>query len=106
MPRGLHLDGPERLSVQSYELGPLHADAVRIRVEFAAIKHGTLFHMYSGHSPFAGKRFDPQSRLFVADPNATACSPGFAGNMVVGAVEALGSNVKDVKPGRESLYTA
>ena len=99
MPRGLHLDGPERLSVQTYEPGPLHADAVRIHVEFAAIKHGTLFHMYSGRSPFAGKRFDAKSRLFVEDPSKPACSPGFTGNMVVGVVDALGANVAGVKPG-------
>ncbi len=99
MPRGLHLDGPERLSIKTYEPGPMPADAVRIHVEFAAIKHGTLFHMYSGHSPFAGQRFDSQSRLFVADPNKAACSPGFAGNMVVGVVDQVGANVSGVKPG-------
>jgi threonine dehydrogenase-like Zn-dependent dehydrogenase len=103
MPRGLYVDQPQHVILAEYEDAPLREHEVRFRTEFAAIKHGTIFHLFSGESPFQDQRFDRDLRLFVKK-DAPDVQPGgmlgqFVGNMSVGTVEATGSAVDHVQPG-------
>ena len=103
MPRGLYVDQPEHVTLASYEEPALQANQVRIRSEFAAIKHGTIFHLFSGESPFQDQRFDRELRLFVKQ-DATDTRPGgllgqFVGNMAVGTITEIGSAVETFQPG-------
>ena len=93
MPQGLYVDAPEHTILKEYEETPLQDGQVRVQVEFAAIKHGTLFHLFSGKSPFQDRRFDPHLRMFVTAPGPQ--KPGglvdrFTGDMVVGRVVETG----------------
>ena len=47
MPRGLYVDQPHHVILADYEDEPLAADQIRFRSEFAAIKHGTIFHLFN-----------------------------------------------------------
>ena len=94
MPRGLYIDKPQSVALREYEDAPLLGDQVRIRTEFASIKHGTEFHLFSGQSPFGGRYFDPALRLFVGDGGAKSQDRAvgqFVGNMAVGIVSEVGS---------------
>ncbi len=103
MPRGLFVDQPQHVILADYADPDLKPDQLRIRSEFAAIKHGTIFHLFSGESPFQDQVFDRDLRLFVqkAGPDT---QPGglvgqFVGNMTVGRVEAVGDAVDNFQPG-------
>lgn len=98
MPRGLFVDAPQHAVLADYSDAPLQPGQVRFRTEFAAVKHGTMFHIFSGESPFQAQRFDPGLRLFVpTPPGAPNAAPGFVGqfigNMAVGTVTETGSDV-------------
>ncbi|MBX3052082.1 MAG: zinc-binding alcohol dehydrogenase [Caldilineaceae bacterium] len=104
MPRGLFVDAPQHAVLAEYTDGPLQPGQVRFRTEFAAVKHGTMFHIFSGESPFQEQRFDPALRLFVPAPaDAPNAAPGFVGqfigNMAVGAVTEVGADVAGFQPG-------
>ena len=79
------------------ELGP---QDVRVRVEFAAPKHGTEKHAITG-SPFDRKRWDPKLRMFLPkeEPQEPARSERAVGNMVVGTVVETGIEVRRWKTG-------
>lgn len=104
MPRGLFVDAPLHATLADYDDPPLQPGQARFRTEFAAVKHGTMFHIFSGESPFQEQRFDPALRLFVPTPpdapNAKAGFVGqFIGNMAVGEVVEVGAAVSDFQPG-------
>ncbi len=102
MPKGLCIDGPQSVALREYDDPPLAEDHLRIKTEFAAIKHGTEFHLFSGESPFGGRYFDPTLRLFVEDDRAKsqARTPGqFVGNMAVGVVSEVGAAVTRFRTG-------
>lgn len=103
MPRGLYVDRPHHVILADYADPALQPDQVRLRSHFAAIKHGTIFHLFSGESPFQDQVFDRNLRLFVKKTEVAARPGGlvgqFVGNMTVGAVEAVGGAVESVKPG-------
>ena len=101
MSRGLYIDGPENIGFLEYVGPQLRENQVRVQATFAAIKHGTEFHLFSGHSPFQTRRFDGESRLFV-DKDADSTEDvvrRFAGNMVVGEVIEVGTAVTKVSAG-------
>lgn len=80
------------------ELGP---SDVRVRVTFAAPKHGTEVHAITG-SAFQSKRWDSELRLFLPrDPGEAPPAPAERGigNMIVGIVAETGSAVTRFKPG-------
>lgn len=104
MPRGLFMETPERLYIAEYEEPVLKSNEVRIRSEFSAIKHGTDLFWLSGKTPFHKMDFDSKLRLFV---NKTAEDPSQArpfGNMTVGTVVEVGSEVTKFKVG-DKVYT-
>ncbi|HEY4385586.1 MAG TPA: hypothetical protein VGN34_14090, partial [Ktedonobacteraceae bacterium] len=100
--KGLYIDKPLHILIREDQESALGADQVRIQTEFAAIKHGTEFHLFSGQSPHEDRRFDMDLRLFV-QREKTEEGPApvgrYAGNMVVGRVIATGSAVTRFKTG-------
>ena len=79
MPKELVAIAPRQPVLSDYEDGPLPADSVRVRVEFGAPKRGTEMTMYYG---LRGAGF-----------------PQGLGNMCVGKVSEIGSEVEGVEIG-------
>lgn len=78
-----------------YELPDCGPTDVRVLVEFAAPKHGTESQIIGG-SAFDRKHWDPALRMFLPrdEPPSTAKPPERGiGNMIVGTVVAVGSQV-------------
>jgi threonine dehydrogenase-like Zn-dependent dehydrogenase len=106
MYRGLYVDKPQNVLIREEQEAPLQAHQVRIRTQFAAIKHGTEFHLFSGESPFQDRRFDADLRLFVQQEQseqAQAFAQHFVGNMVVGTVVEVGQSASTFPVGA-SVY--
>lgn len=102
MPRGLFVPQAEQIEFREYQDGVLQPNQVRIRTEFAAIKHGTLFHLFGGKSPFEHQRFDANLRLFVergADDGSGGLAGRYVGDMAVGRVDSIGDDVRRLQPG-------
>ena len=102
MPAGLYIDGRLSLGLKSYEEDALGPEAVRIRTHLAAIKHGTIFNLYSGESPFDAKYFDPELRLFrprTGEGRRNPLAETYVGTTVVGRVTEVGSAVRGFRPG-------
>ncbi|GHO83191.1 zinc-dependent alcohol dehydrogenase [Dictyobacter formicarum] len=101
--KGLYVDKPESVVVLEEQEADLQANQVRIQTEFAAIKHGTEFHLFSGKSPHAEQRFDADLRLFVPvseqERSQASGRRSSVGNMAVGCVIEIGKAVTKVKPG-------
>ena len=86
---------------RDFQLAELGTTSVRMRVTFAAPKHGTEMHSVTG-SAFADKRWDAELRMFLPrDPAALQPAPAerAMGNMVVGVVEAAGAGASKFKLG-------
>jgi len=101
MPLGLYVDKPQSILIQEYQEPDLQDNQVRIRTEFAAMKHGTDFHLFSGHSPFQDHHFDLHLRLFVkrTGPEPGGLAQQFVGNMAVGIITHIGRFVSTVQVG-------
>ena len=102
MPKGLCVDKPQSVALREYDDPPLADNQLRIKTEFASVKHGTDFHLFSGESPFGGRSFDPILRLFVEDDGAKsqgAAVGTFVGNMAVGVVSETGAAVTRFRTG-------
>jgi threonine dehydrogenase-like Zn-dependent dehydrogenase len=100
--KGLYVDRPQHVIIKEDQEPELRANQVRIRTEFAAIKHGTEFHLFSGTSPFHDRRFDPELRLFLKKDEAEDSNDlvnHYVGNMAVGRVTETGSAVRQFKKG-------
>ena len=77
------------------ELGPLD---VRVRVEFAAPKHGTELHSLTGN-PHHRKQWDEELRMYLPRDEPLPLTERPVGNMVVGSVTDVGSEVAAFSPG-------
>ncbi|MCY3748007.1 MAG: zinc-binding alcohol dehydrogenase [Chloroflexi bacterium] len=80
---------------QVAELGPFD---VRVQVEFAAPKHGTELHSLTGN-PHHRKRWDEKLRIYLPLSEPLPLTERPVGNMVVGSVTDLGSEVTSCSPG-------
>ena len=88
-------------SLRQFELGEIAPDRVRIQVEFAAPKHGTEMHIFTG-TPNDAKRWDSELRMYLPKPVETAPKEKpvhRVGNTVVGTVIEVGSSVTKFQPG-------
>ena len=99
MPRELLVTGPRSCSLAEVEERPPAPGEARATAVVSGISHGTELQLWRGTSPFRGKRFDPDLRLFVAD-EAAAAYPLRIGYEWVGLVEEIGSGVRGVRPGQ------
>lgn len=99
MYKGLYADGEQHVIIKEFPEQELQEGQVLLQTEFAAIKHGTEFHLFGG-SPFSTRRFDPEQRLFVEYTEQDERPEGrFLGNMVVGKIAAVGSAVTSLQVG-------
>ena len=103
MPRKIvTADNSKTFVVRDFDLPKLGESDVRVRVTFAAPKHGTELHSLRG-SAFDRKHWDPELRMFLpkpADPQpATPSVERNIGNMVVGNVIETGPKVTHHKIG-------
>ena len=84
----------ERSEFRDYVVPDLGTTELRIRSQFGAMKHGTELAGFAGYSGARG-RLDEELGVFVSD-DSTANSPSEpkpVGNMIVGSVTAVGSDV-------------
>ena len=101
MNRGIYVDDQGNASYKEADEAPLLPNQIRVKTEFAAIKHGTEFTLFSGKSPFHGRNFDGDLRLFVDLPQESreASSGRFLGNTAVGIVIERGADATRFNPG-------
>jgi 2-desacetyl-2-hydroxyethyl bacteriochlorophyllide A dehydrogenase len=98
VPRELVVTGPRACSLVDAEERPLGANDARAVALVSGISSGTELQLWRGTSPFRGKRFDPELRLFV-EGEETAAYPLRIGYEWVGRVEEVGADVRDVRRG-------
>lgn len=94
--------GPREPALREYEERAPGLGEVRIRSRLAAEKHGTNLLGYRGESPLSEKTFDGQWGLFMpweADRSGGSLFPMRLGNMAVGIVEEVGSEVQGFRVG-------
>jgi threonine dehydrogenase-like Zn-dependent dehydrogenase len=101
MPREIITTDGRTFRFREYQLPPPGPAEVRVRVEFAAPKHGTEAHVLGG-SAFDEKQWDPDLRLFRPRPEEVPPRSGArtVGNMVVGTVAAVGGEVIGFRAGQ------
>jgi threonine dehydrogenase-like Zn-dependent dehydrogenase len=92
MPHELLLTEPRSIRLSPYDEQPVAQDQVRAEAIVSGVSHGTELALYRGVSPFDGKRFDTDLRLFVADDGATTY-PMRLGYEWVGTVREVGADV-------------
>ena len=85
---------------RAYKLPRLGPDQVRVRVEFAAAKHGTEMGVVLGTASFMQKQWNGQLNLMLprTKPHNAKMYVG-VGNMFVGSVVATGKSAKRFKVG-------
>lgn len=102
MPKELLAVAPGKTVLVEYEEPPLKPNQVRVKSIFSAEKHGTTLLIYRGLSPFSEKAFDPDTGLFMPKCEGKGWAISFPirlGNMTVGIVIEVGSQVKKFKIG-------
>jgi threonine dehydrogenase-like Zn-dependent dehydrogenase len=97
----LMIDAPGVVRFHERALAGPGPGEVLIRPRWSSFKHGTEMMAYSGRSPFAKRRFDPQLRLFEDRPAGEAFYPRPMGSMVVGEIEQAGAGVSGFAAGDE-----
>lgn len=96
MPRELVVVAPREPVLREYQEKPLQPNEVRIRSAFSAVKHGTELGYYRGNSADINAYYNSELKLFMSGkPGATYPLP--LGNMVVGNILEIGSEVKKFK---------
>ena len=98
MPYELLLTEPRSINLDRYEEPPVSPVQVRAEAIVSGISHGTELALFRGVSPFEGKRFDADLRLFV-DADQTAAYPMRLGYEWVGTVREAGAAVRTPQTG-------
>ncbi|RMB83867.1 zinc-binding dehydrogenase [Streptomyces shenzhenensis] len=96
--RAIRLTGPYQVEIVDLPDAPLGERDVRLRSIVSAISHGTELNTYRGTAPLDKKRFDPELRTFVPDPEATGY-PATLGYEIVSEVVETGAAVTEVAVG-------
>lgn len=99
--KSLILTAPKTMCFQEDEIEELKPKEILFRSFLSAFKHGTEMRAYYGSSPFHQRSFDIDLRVFQDNPNnvASVLYPSALGNMTVGIVEQVGSEVKNFAVG-------
>jgi 2-desacetyl-2-hydroxyethyl bacteriochlorophyllide A dehydrogenase len=98
VPNELLLTAPRAIRLAAYQDPPLQVDQVRAHALVSGISHGTEIALYRGASPFHGKRFDPDLRVFepASDAELYPMRPGYEW---VGRVREVGAEVRGIDVG-------
>jgi 2-desacetyl-2-hydroxyethyl bacteriochlorophyllide A dehydrogenase len=92
VPDELLIIEPRSIALAAYGEDPLARNQVRAEAMVSGISHGTELALYRGVSPFDGKRFDPELRLFVEEAQALRY-PMRVGYEWVGRIREAGDDV-------------
>jgi 2-desacetyl-2-hydroxyethyl bacteriochlorophyllide A dehydrogenase len=103
MPVELLLAAPGEIELAEYEDVEPGPEQVHAQALVSSISHGTELTLFLGRSPFGGKSFDPELRLFVEA--AASEYPARLGYEWVGEVTATGSSGLGVSVG-ERIHAA
>lgn len=94
---------PRVAEFKDYEDRELKANEARVKVEFAAPKHGTELADFRGVSPFVDGKFDDEWRVFTErdadEPRGVVFGDLPLGNMFVGTITEIGSEVTEYAVG-------
>lgn len=89
---------PREAKLVEYEDRPITSDEVKVKVEFAAPKHGTELADFRGTTPFIDGKFDDEWRMFVQrdkdEPRGIVFGDLPLGNMFVGTIIEAGADMK------------
>ena len=98
MPKELIAPAQEQVAFREYESQPLQANEIRVKSQFGAAKHGSEMASYKG---YAGPRggYDGEYKIFRANSGGMVNYPSGLGNMCVGEVTEIGSDVTDIEIG-------
>ncbi|MBR0144175.1 MAG: zinc-binding dehydrogenase [Clostridia bacterium] len=103
MPKEILSYTPHELSYASYEEKPLASDEIRVRVDYAAPKHGSELHGWRSDPDAPARDFDAGTKCFMEKPRngGEEAVPGAfrPGNMWVGRVTETGSAVASFRVG-------
>ena len=106
MSSALVLTAPRELGFEPIEDVALGPDEVRLRTLYSGISAGTELTQYRGTSPFMHRRWDEESRLFVAADEPSWPYPvRNLGYEECGEIVEVGSAVRDLKPGQHVFGT-
>lgn len=97
MPRELMAPAPHQVAFRTYDEPLLAPDQVRVQCEFGAAKHGTEMALYKGYANPRGV-FDSEYQVFRPERPMVTYPVGL-GNMCVGTVVEIGSEVTRLKVG-------
>ena len=103
MPREIISTTPHTLTFAEYSEEPLKPGYLRVKVEYAAPKHGTEMHGWRSDPNTVPVDYDLETKCFIErapQPSAEAAPSVFRpGNMWVGHVTEVGENVTEFKVG-------
>ena len=94
---------PRAAELKDYEDRPIQSNEVRVKVEFAAPKHGTELADFRGTTPFIDGKFDNDWKVFVErdadEPRGIEFGDLPIGNMFVGTIIEAGADVTEYAVG-------
>lgn len=94
---------PRTAELKEYEDRAIQSNEVRVKVEFAAPKHGTELADFRGTTPFIDGKFDEEWKVFVErdqdEPRGIEFGDLPIGNMFVGTIIEAGSDVTEYQVG-------
>jgi 2-desacetyl-2-hydroxyethyl bacteriochlorophyllide A dehydrogenase len=93
------LAAPSQIEFRDYTDPPLKPNEVRLRSLVSGIKHGTEMTLYKGKTPFIGRAFDMEYRMFMPRTDGESFFPLNLGSWLVGEVIEVGSDVTRFKVG-------
>lgn len=99
MARALMLEGPRTLRLRDQEAPDLAPREIRVRSLVSGISHGTELNLYRGTSAFADRVFDRDLRAFVRPDPPRPAYPAVLGYELVGTVDEIGAEVRELQPG-------
>lgn len=101
--KALILTAPKEMCFKEETIEALEPNQVLVRSVISAFKHGTEMEAYHGSSPFLKRSLDHDLRIFMDNTEdvSSILYPSTLGNMTVGVVEEIGSNVTRFAVGDE-----
>jgi threonine dehydrogenase-like Zn-dependent dehydrogenase len=97
VPYELLLSAPRSIGLAPYDDESIAPDQIRAEAIMSGVSHGTELALYRGVSPFDGRRFDLDLRLFVDD--SKGAYPMRLGYEWVGTVGEVGEEVRALQVG-------